>query len=170
MNAKRYIEKLLDKFINHRKPWDATQDKIDRFKREIENPLREKLRNSNTKEELLDFCKYIDKIADTNVCESLIAQKFNWEYTGKYNTSVQLYSPCNNASRMWFAVNDIDWDEESQTVVINGIVQRMKGPYNIEFVDRKIFVNSKKDVYKAIEHLKFIKEQMKLQEMGKDFE
>ena len=170
MNVKRYIEKLLEKYINNKKPWDATQDKIDRFKREIENPLREKLRNCNTKEELLDFCKYIDTIADTNVCESLIAQKFNWEYTGKYNTSVQLYSPKNNVTRMWFAVNTIEWNEEYKTVVIDGAVQCMKQPYNIEFVDRKIFVNSKKDVYRAIEHLKFIKEQMKLQEMVKDFE
>lgn len=170
MNAKRYIEKLLDKFIRHRKPWDATQDKIDRFKREIENPLREKLRNCNTKEELLDFCKHIDKLADTNVCESLIAQKFNWEYTGKYNTSIQLYCPNNNASFMWFTVNDIDWDDNFNMILINGKLEEMKGPFSIEFVDRKIFINSKKDVYRAKEHLRFIKEQIKLQEMGKDFE
>jgi protein gp37 len=71
---------------------------------------------------------------------------------------------------MWFTVNSIDWDDKFNKLLINGSIEEMKGPYSIEFVDRKIFVNSKKDVYRAKEHLKFIKEQMKLQEMEKDFE
>lgn len=170
MNPKRYVEKLLDRYIRHKKPWNATQDMIDIFKREIERPLRKKLKCSNTKEELLAFCKHLDILEDTNVCESLLAQKFDWEYTGKYNSSIQLYCSKNNASFMWFTVNDIDWDDDFNMIVINGKLEEMKHPFSIEFVDKKIFINSKKDVYRAKEHLRFIKEQMKLQEMEKDFE
>ena len=71
---------------------------------------------------------------------------------------------------MWFTVNDIDWDDNFNMILINGKLEEMKHPFSIEFVDRKIFINSKKDVYRAKEHLRFIKEQIKLQEMGKDFE
>lgn len=181
MTPRQYLNKLLDRFIKQITPWDSTH--VEEFRRTVEKPLREKFRQCNTNEELLQFARDIDEYIkknypsnvtsfdNLNLYESLMCQKFGWEYTGKYVSSLNIFISKSQSMRLWATVNTLEWNNETKHFIIDGQEQDIKaGRYSLTFIDKIIYINSEKDAYRAIEHFKHIKEQMKLQEMVKDFE
>lgn len=182
MTPKQYLNKVLDRFINRITPWDST--KVEVFRRDVEEPLRKRFRECNTNEELLQYARDLDEyIANSyyvqdkmnydlqdNLYESLMCQKFGWEFKGKYNTAINLYFTKEKSMRMWNHVDTLDWNSETKNFIIDGDEQEIKlGYYSITFIDKIIFINSDKDAYKAVEHFKQIKEKIKLQEIKNDF-
>lgn len=179
MTPKQYLNKVLDRFIIRITPWDST--KVEEFRETIIKPLREKIKKCNTNEELLQYAKFLDEyilknyssnIAAnySNLYESLMCQKFGWEYTGKYVSSLSLVISKEQIARMWNSVKTLEWNSETKQFIIDGQEQDLKlQTYSITFIDKIFFINSDKDAYKAIEHFKHIKEKIKLQDIKNDF-
>lgn len=141
------------------------EEGVNRIIKDIEEKI-DKLKDLNTDEEFLKFCKEIDNSSFNSEVEHQFCLKYGLEYTGKLDLSAQLSHTCGLCSS-YRRVDSLDYDEMNKSLIING---KSRSDVNgITFIDRKYILENSQDFRNAVKHYKKLKEKIKLQNAEQDF-
>lgn len=127
----------------------------------------DKLKDLNTDDEFLKFCKEVDNSSYSSTLEHQFCIKYGLEYTGKLDLSAKLSHTCGLCSS-YRSVDSLVYDEMNKSLIING---KSRSDVNgITFIDKKFILENSQDFRNAVKHYKRLKEKIKLQNAEQDFD